>query len=156
MQLFIRTNIEIAASREAVFDLVSDSRNFARLFRAFGPIPGVERVELLPNSEGALEHRYVHMSDSSRIEERVLVVERPRLYRYCWLSRPKPPLHLLVRSAETEWRFEPAGAGTRLLWTYEFETSLLAYPATFLFSKLFERWMTQALARIKDAASSDR
>jgi uncharacterized protein YndB with AHSA1/START domain len=153
MKLSIRTQLDIAASRETVFDLVSNSRNFARFFRPFGPIPGVDRVELLPTGEGELEHRAVFMSDASRIEERVLVLDRPRLYRYRWLTRPTPPLHLLMQTAQTEWRFEPAGARTHLLWNYEFElTSRLVYPAAWLFSKLFERWMIQALARIRDAA----
>ena len=58
-----------------------------------------------------------------------------------------------MRRVESEWSFEPAGTGTRVLWIYEFElTSPLAYPAAFLFTKLFERWMIQALACIKDAA----
>jgi uncharacterized protein YndB with AHSA1/START domain len=152
MQLIVHTDAEMAASPETVFDLVSDSRNLPRFFRALGPIPGVDTVELLPTNDGGLEHRYVHMSDGSRVEERVLALDRPRLYRYRWLSRPKPPLHLLVRTAQTDWRCEPAGTGTRLLWNYEFElTSPWVYPTAFLFSKLFERWMFQALARIKQS-----
>jgi uncharacterized protein YndB with AHSA1/START domain len=152
MHVLVRTSIPIAASPETVFDVVSNSRNFPRFFHALGPIPGADRVELLPSSDGALERRYVHMSDGSRVEERDLEVDRPRRYRYRWLSRPKPPLHLLVRSAESDWRVEPAGEGTRLRWNYDFElTSRLAYPAALVFSKLFERWMIQGLARIKDA-----
>jgi hypothetical protein len=150
MQTQVRAQLTVAATPEAVFDLVADSQNFVHFFRPLGPIPGVLRCDTLPGSPGALEHRNVHMTNGSVTEEQVTVSDRPTLYRYRWLSRPIAPLHWLIRAADSSWYFEPTRSGTRLSWTYTFTlTSPLAYPAAILFCQIFKRWMAAGLERIK-------
>ena len=150
MKLCISTEIDVEAAAEAAFDFISDSRNLARFVRPLGPIPGVERCETMDSNAEALERRDVHMTDGTITEEQVVAFERPRHYRYRWLSPPQAPLHWLIRTAESDWVCGAVASGTRIHWTYELTlTSPLAYPATWLFALLFKRWMLAALARVK-------
>jgi hypothetical protein len=64
------------------------------------------------------------------MREEITVQERPRAYRYRWLNPPAAPFSLMVRGAESDWTFRPAGAGTAVDWTYTFElTTPLGLPA---------------------------
>jgi hypothetical protein len=150
MQIRVAAAVEVERPPGEVYDFAVAEASFPRLVHALGPIPGIVRVEMeggRPLERGA--HRRVTMSDGSEVLEEVLDAERPRRHRYRWLRPPAPPFNLLVRTGEGDWRFSPAGGGTRVDWTYTFDlTSPLVYPLAAAALALFRRWMQRALDRI--------
>ncbi|MFE0677202.1 SRPBCC family protein [Streptomyces sp. NPDC058867] len=93
----------ISAPPEAVFhSLASDVPGWARWF------PAVTRAE--PVADG----RRITLRGGVRFEETVLAADAPRVYAYRVDATNAPGLRALVE----EWRLEPAGAGTRVRWTF--------------------------------------
>jgi hypothetical protein len=155
MQVQTRARIEIPLLPERAFDLAVADETFPRTLRGYGPIPGLARVETVGGAPVAGATRRVSMTDDSVIVEELLEHERPRRHRYRWLEPPAPPFSLLVRSAEGDWKFSPAGAGTSIEWTYRFElTSPLVLPLAAPVVWLFRRWMERGLARLRDLAAA--
>ncbi len=150
-----RASIDIARPVEEVFDLATDLNRLPEYMTKVGPIPGVLGVEMVDGqTPRAGARRRVRMSDRSTIGEEVVSLDRPTRHGYRWLNPPALPFSLIVRGAEADWRFTPAGSGTRIDWTYRFTLStFLVYPMAALIVALFRRWMTNALERIARAAS---
>lgn len=154
MQLRTQAAVDLAAPRDAVFDHVTADRAMETLFVGYGPIPRVLRAEMVGGramGEGAV--RRVHMSDGSAVDEEIREHARPQRHRYRLVSGIKPPLALLVKWAEGDWKFLPAagGAATRIEWDYTFELTTplvapLALPVVHLF---FRTAMERCLARVK-------
>lgn len=153
MHIEASARLDIAAPPQQLFDLTTDCRALPRFVRPSGPIPGVDRAEMLDNAApavGAL--RRVTLTDGTTVDEEIVALTRPSLHRYRWVQPPAPPFSLLVRSALATWSFQSLGAGdgTRLIWTYRFElSSPLALPAAYLLKLVFERWMRQSLAQVR-------
>ena len=60
------------------------------------------------------------LTDGGAVTERLTTVERPTAFGY-QISEIKGPLKTLVGAVEGEWRFEPAGTGTRITWSWVIE-----------------------------------
>jgi len=150
-----RACAEIAASPEAVFDLVVDYNNCPDFFQSWGPIPGVVDAEVWADRADGRPRRTLKLSDGSIHGEEMLVLERPCRYEYRWLNPPLAPLNFIVRTAEAHWAFQAIndGAHTRIVFTYDFELSLpLAYPFALVLRALVNRWMVAALERVRQAS----
>jgi hypothetical protein len=130
MQVQTRATVTVAAPADKAFRLATDLSEFHRYFKGSGPIPAVLKVEWHPGAQpvpGA--RRDVHNSDGSVIVEELIELAPPARHRYRLVSGFKPPFSFLVEYAEGDWRFTPAGTGTRIDWHYAFKLrSPLALP----------------------------
>lgn len=151
MHLDLDVHFEVSAAPERVFNVTCDERNMPSFFRRFGPIPGVTAHEAAVPHSGELGRRTLTLTDGSSMVEVILARDPPHRYRYRWANAPAPPLNMLVRGAEADWRFTAAGVGgTRIDWRYRFLlTSPLALGPALVVRALFRRWMYAALGRIK-------
>jgi hypothetical protein len=154
MRIQTRASIEIPAAPERVFDLVVDHGNSPRFFRRWGPIPGVVRCAALAESGAGRLRRTLELTDGSTLEEEILMLARPHSYQYRWLNPPAAPLNLVVRTAETHWAFQALQSGqTRVVWTYDFELRFsFAYPFAVGLCAMFNRWMVEALERVRQTS----
>lgn len=152
MQISVVAAVDVARPPDAVYDFAVADENLPRLLHAFGPIPGIARIQMQggrPLEKGA--RRTVWMTDRSEVLEEIVAAERGRRHCYRWLGPPAAPFNLLVTTAEGDWRFTPRGAGTRIEWTYTFTLSTpLVYPFAALLMTVFRRWMQRGLDRIPE------
>ena len=150
MKLSTRARVHVPRSPEQVFDVAV--RELPALLQKYGPIPGVDHIELLEGTTPVTgSRRRVTMTDGSVIQEEVLELTRPRRHNYRWLNRPKFPFSLIVKTAEADWIFTPESGGTTVEWTYPFPlTSPLVFLQARLAVALFKRWMQRALDRLRD------
>ncbi|SER69948.1 Carbon monoxide dehydrogenase subunit G [Streptomyces sp. yr375] len=96
---------EVAASPEQVFRaLAEDVSGWSEWF------PAVSSIEPLDDGAG----RDVRVKGGVRLRETVLVAKAPEVYAYRVDVANAPGLRALVE----EWRLTPAGAGTRVQWTF--------------------------------------
>ncbi|WP_460061860.1 SRPBCC family protein [Streptomyces sp. YKOK-I1] len=96
---------DLSAAPERVFHaLASDVSGWAVWF------PAVSSAE--PLDEGA--GRDVRLRGGTRFRETVLAAKEPELYAYRVDVTNAPGVRALVE----EWRLAPAGAGTRVRWTF--------------------------------------
>src|SRR5690242_5393072 len=117
MKLSVSARIEIPKPPEQVFDLAVSCDGLVEFLRPVGLIPGVAKAEMQGGAKletGAC--RTVTMTDRSRMDEEVILFERPKRHVYRWVNRPAPPFSLLVRAGEGDWTFTPSGRGTRVDW----------------------------------------
>ena len=136
----------IDAPIDAVFALSVDPARFPALFTGMGPIPAL--VSITPDAAPAVgSTRQLLSADRSRLTERIVAWDPPRLHRYV-LEGFAPPLAWLVRAGTAEWRLEPRGDGSFVRWTYAFElTTPLAWP---LAAPLLTVFMQGAMVRCLD------
>ncbi|QJS99924.1 SRPBCC family protein [Streptomyces asoensis] len=96
---------EVSAPPEVVFRaLAEDVSGWAEWF------PAVTSVQPLDDGAG----RDVRLRGGTRFRETVLVAKEPELYAYRVDVTNAPGVRALVE----EWRLSPAGAGTRVQWTF--------------------------------------
>ncbi|MFG3029817.1 SRPBCC family protein [Streptomyces sp. NPDC048253] len=96
---------EVSAPPELVFRaLAEDVSGWAEWF------PAVRSVQPLDDGAG----RDVRLRGGTRFRETVLVAKEPELYAYRVDVTNAPGARALVE----EWRLTPAGAGTRVQWTF--------------------------------------
>src|SRR5688572_15193984 len=126
----------IDAPLDAVFALSVDPARFPSLFTGMGPIPAL--VSITPDTPPAVgSTRQLVSADKSRLTERIVAWDPPRLHRYV-LEGFAAPLAWLVRAGTAEWRLEPRDGGTFVRWTYDFElTTPLAWPLAAPLLKIF-------------------
>ena len=136
---------------EAVFALALDAARFPEFFTGYGPIPAVCAV--IPHAAPAVgSTREIHNSDGSRLAESITAFDPPRHHAYT-LTGLRPPFSWLVGAGHADWRFEPAGTGTRITWRYRWAlTSPLAWP---LAAPLLRLAMRGAMARCLAAMAAD-
>ena len=117
---------------EAVFDYATNLEHLPRLFRGAGPVPSIEKAEVIGGGEQRVgARRRIHNGDGSVLEEEVLELDRPRSHRYSLYGDFQGLVRFLVRKGGGHWTFEPVEGGheTRVRWAYHFElTSPLALP----------------------------
>ena len=102
-----------------VFDVLTPS-DPSRFYPRFGVIPAVVAVTDQNGAWDAVgQTRMLHLSDRSTVVETTTDVDRPAFFAYelTDFTRVFGPL---VDHARAEWRFEPAGGGTRITWSYTF------------------------------------
>src|SRR5687768_5755689 len=136
----------IDAPIDAVFALSVDPARFPAMFTGMGPIPAL--VSITPDAPSAVgSTRQLLSADKSRLTERIVAWEPPRLHRYV-LSGFAAPLAWLVRAGSAEWRLAGRDGGTGVRWSYAFElTTPLAWPVAAPLLKIF---MQGAMARCLD------
>lgn len=143
MDLDLIAEQHVDGAPEAVFALALDPARFPEFFTGYGPIPAVRSV--IPHAPPAAgSTREIHNGDGSRLSERITVLDPPRRHAYT-LTGLRPPFAWLVRAGHADWRFEPAGTGTRISWHYRWElSSPLAWPVA---APLLRLCMRRAMAR---------
>ena len=136
----------IDASADDVFALSVDAQRFPALFTGMGPIPALRSiVPDAPSAVGAT--RRLTSADGSRLVERIVAWEPPRLHRYV-LEGFAPPLAWLARAGTAEWRLADRDGGTQVRWTYDFAlTSPAAWPIA---APLLTVFMQGAMRRCLD------
>ncbi len=124
--------VVVAGPPEAVFDYATDLDNLPKLFRGAGPVPSIEKAEVIgggPHEVGC--RRRIHNGDGSVLEEELLELDRPRSHRYSLYGDFQGLAAYLVRDGGGHWTFEPVDGGskTRVRWAYHFElTTPLVLP----------------------------
>jgi uncharacterized protein YndB with AHSA1/START domain len=156
MQITLNLETDVSAAPEKVFSLACDDVNLPRFFHKLGPIPGVTGCTALPSEPGEVARRKVLLTDGTSMVEIILEREQPSSQRYKWGHPPAPPLHVLIRGAEAQWRLQSSADGsTHITVRYRFDlTSRLALPAGLVLRALFARWLAAALRRIKRQAEA--
>lgn len=151
MKVLLRTERTIHATPEAVYLLTLDAQRFPALFAGFGPIPGLRKITLNgPLAVGAT--RDLEDKSGLVLNERIDLLEPGRRHAYT-LSGLHPPLAWLARLGHADWHFMPSNAGTRVVWTYDFElTSPLAWPLAW---PLLQGFMRVAMQRCLDAMARE-
>lgn len=121
---------------EQVFRCSVDPIGFPTLFRGFGPIPALTRIEL-DQPLGAGVTRHVHSADGAVMLESVRMYDPPYRHAYTLLGI-KAPLSWLVSAGHADWRFDSSELGTLVHWHYRFElTSPIVWPLAFPLLRLF-------------------
>jgi hypothetical protein len=124
-------SIVVPGPREAVFARAVAPDEMPKIVRGWGPVPGLERVEVLDG--GPLEVgkvRRIHNTDGSTLDEEILVLDPPSTHAYRLYGDFRGIAKLLVREGQGRWSFvEIADDQTEVSWRYEFTlTSALAWP----------------------------
>lgn len=161
MLLHCTVRATLPAPPQAAFDLSADPARFPALFRGFGPVPGLRRIELdAPLAVGCT--RRVYSTDGQQLTERVTELQRPDLHAYA-LNGLRPPLAWLAGDTQARWTFAPADGGCVVEWRYTFAArSALTAPlaALVLFGAMRPamqrclRAMAHALAQAPAAAGA--
>jgi len=157
----VRTNarIDIAADREAVFDMATDPDRFHEYFTGYGPVPAIDSVQNVDGeATGPGTVRRVHNCDGSVIEEHMDEFVRPERQRYRLVKGFAAPFSLMIASGEGFWTFEERGDATRITWRVAFTLrSPLAWPVAAPIVGIFMRGaMARCLANIRAAVESQR
>jgi hypothetical protein len=136
----------IDAPIDTVFALSVDPARFPSMFTGMGPIPAL--VSITPDSPSAVgSTRQLVSADRSRLTERIVAWEPPRLHRYV-LGGFAAPLAWLVRAGTAEWRLAERDGGTSVQWTYDFELGTpLAWPLAAPLLKIFMQGAMQRCLR---------
>lgn len=136
----------IDAPIDAVFALSVDPARFPAMFTGMGPIPAL--VSITPDAPSAVgSTRQLLSADKSRLTERIVAWEPPRLHRYV-LSGFAAPLAWLVRAGTAEWQLAERDGGTFVHWTYDFEiTTPLVWPLAAPLLKIFMQGAMQRCLR---------
>lgn len=143
MAVHLAADRRFDASIDAVFALSVDPQRFPATFVGMGPIPAL--TSITPDAPSAVgSTRQLVSADGSRLTERIVAWEPPRLHRYV-LSGFGAPLAWLVRAGTAQWTLSERDGGTAVHWTYDFElTSPLVWP---LAAPLLKVFMQGAMAR---------
>ncbi|HVH97994.1 MAG TPA: SRPBCC family protein [Enhygromyxa sp.] len=124
-------SIVVPGPREAVFERAFALAEMPKLLRGWGPVPGVERAELLDGGEYAVgKVRRIHNTDGSSLDEEILEYDPPSAHAYRLYGNFRGLAKLLVIEGRGDWSFVVLGPSrTEVTWRYEFTlTSPLAFP----------------------------
>jgi hypothetical protein len=141
----------VPAELERSFDLVLTEplpHIFSRRYGPFGPVSEVR--EQSGDAWGTVgQTRRIVLSDGGAVTERLTRVDRPEVFGY-ELSEVKGPLKAFVSTIAGEWRFEPAGTGTRITWTWVLEpASSVSRYALPVLGRLWRGYARQALEEVE-------
>ena len=151
------TGYRVSASRsvpvevERAFDVVIVEplpRIFSRRYGPFAPIREVrDQTGDVWGTVG--QSRRVVLTDGGAVTERLTVVDRPTVFGY-EISEIKGPFKALVSTVAGEWRFDAAGTGTRVTWTWVLEpSSTVGRYALPLLARLWRGYARQALEEVE-------
>src|SRR5690606_26310579 len=83
LRAFDSETIGVPAPRGAVFERAVALDWMPKLLRGWGPVPGVERAELLDEGDYAVgKTRRIHNTDGSSLNEEILLHEPPSAHSY--------------------------------------------------------------------------
>ncbi|HLT35480.1 MAG TPA: SRPBCC family protein [Enhygromyxa sp.] len=131
MKVFNTESIVVPGARAEVFERAFSLAEMPKLLRGWGPVPGVERAELLDAGGYAVgKIRRIHNTDGSSLDEEILVHEPPSAHSYRLYGDFRGLAKLLVSEGRGDWRFVALDdARTEVSWRYQFTlTSPLAWP----------------------------
>jgi hypothetical protein len=118
----VSSSCSVPVDLERAFDVVLAEplpRIFSRRYGPFGPVSEVR--DQTGDGWGTVgQSRRIVLSDGGEVTERITAVDRPTSFGY-QLSEIKGPLKAFVSTVAGEWRFEPAGTGTRITWSWVLE-----------------------------------
>src|SRR3954468_4790533 len=118
----VSSSCSVPVDLERAFDVVLAEplpRIFSRRYGPFGPVSEVR--DQTGDGWGTVgQSRRIVLSDGGEVTERITAVDRPAPFGY-QLSEIKGPLKAFVSPVAGEWRFEPAGTGTRITWSWVLE-----------------------------------
>lgn len=152
MKVHCQAETFVAAPLRPVFAMTVDPIRFPEFFTGYGPIAGIESVEVdAPLRPGSI--RRVRGKDGSQLSEKVTVLDPPLRHAYV-LTGFGSPFSWLVRRGEADWTAKATGDGTWLRWDYHFTlSSPLALPLAWPLLKLC---MTRAMRRcLANMAAAD-
>jgi hypothetical protein len=150
--------VSVAAHRtypvpvEDAFDVVAPAPLPTIFRRRYGPLPPVREVR--DQSGGAWatavgQTRTVVTTDRGTMREELVTLDRPRRFGY-ELTQITGPMAPLVERVEGEWRFEPAGTGTRVTWAWVLHPrSGATAPVVRLLARWWRSYARQALEEIE-------
>ncbi len=122
------------------------------LFRRwYGPIPPISRI-LNQTADWSTvgESRTIVLTGGGSMREELTNIDPPRAFGYT-LTEIKGPMAPLVGLIEGEWRFDPAGTGTKVTWKWVlYPRSRLAAPALPVFGLLWRGYARQALEDLSE------
>lgn len=135
----------------AVFACAVDPARFPAMFRGFGPVAGITRIDYA-DAPAMGARRRVTFTDGSSLQETVTAWDEPVRHAY-QLTGFRPPMSWLVREGNADWRFRAQGSDADVTWSYVFTLSgVLAWP----FAKPLLAWcMGTAMRRCLDALAID-
>lgn len=122
------------------------------LFRRwYGPIPPVKAVrDQTGDWDAAGQTRTVSLTGGGSMQERLTAVDAPHSFSY-ELSRVTGPMSPLAGHIDGEWRFEPAGTGTRVTWRWVIHPrSRWSAPALPVLGRLWRGYARQALEDLSE------
>jgi len=153
MQITVAATENCPAPIETVFATLVNPERFPPMFRGFGPVAGIKRIELGQHLAAGAERR-VFLDDGAMLTETVTALSAPKHHGYV-LRGFVAPMSWLVRQGEADWQLNSTEHGTRVTWNYRFTlTSPLAAPVAF---PLLRWFMATAMRRcLKALARSTR
>jgi hypothetical protein len=92
--------------------------------------------------------RTVRTSDGGAMRETLTELDRPGRFGYR-IDEIRGPMRPLVTHLDGRWTFEPAGAGTRITWSWELTpTSALTAPLVRVVGRMWHEYARRALAEL--------
>jgi uncharacterized protein YndB with AHSA1/START domain len=154
MKIKTKASIHINAPQEKVWEYITNAENFPKYFLGWGPIPGVEKIEIISDETTITEgmKQRVATTDGRVAEEQFLSVRKPEYFDYEVLSGFDFPFNFFVRKGGASWIILPDDTGNTVTWNYYFDlTSSLISPIGALLVKFFfKHAMAAALKRVKE------
>ena len=138
-------------SVEAAYDAVLTTplpTIFSHRYLAIAPIADVEGQEG-PWGISVGQTRTIKLADGATMSETLTVLDRPHRFGYT-IGNVKGMMKPLVAAATGEWRFEPAGTGARVTWSWDVTpTKQLGRAAMPVFVRLWAGYARQAMDEIE-------
>ena len=116
----------------------------------YGPLPPVRDVQDQVGTWGTVgQTRTIRLADGGTMREELTVVDRARSFGY-EITEVSGPMKPLVAAVGGEWRFDPAGTGVRITWTWTVQpASTLAGYAMPVFARFWQGYARLTLARVE-------
>jgi hypothetical protein len=150
--LHVEASRTYPVSVEHAYDVVAPAPLTTIFRRRYGPLPPVREVRDQTGGAWASspgQTRTVVTTDRGTMREELLTLDRPHRFGY-ELTGITGPMAPLVERVEGEWRFEPAGTGTRVTWAWVLHPrSAVAAPAVRLVARWWKGYARQALEEIE-------
>lgn len=146
-----RVDSELEAAFDAVVPIPLE-----QVFTGFGPLPAVVGADEVgaPWGSAVGQSRTVRLAGGGRLQETILEVGRPGLFRY-EVVPTHGPLRLIVRRIEGRFIFSPSEAGgTVIRWTYVFRPRRGAHPAVRALAPIWRRYADQVMERLARAVAA--
>ncbi len=119
---------------------------FSRRFAVLPPITHTEQSGVWGT---AGENRRIFLAGGGSLTETLLTVQRSESFTYR-LTEITGPTSLIAEAIDGEWRFSPAGTGTRITWRWTVHpSSKVAAVAMPLFERMWQGYARAALDEIE-------
>jgi uncharacterized protein YndB with AHSA1/START domain len=135
----LQVTLELAASPTAIFDALIDCGAWPTWFI---DCLGCSWLSNGTPGEGSVREIRLKLV---RAKERILAAEPGRRFAFTVLESSGPPL---VKALLEDFRLEPLGGGTRLIWTMDYRPTPLGWLLQPVFRRLFRRTLVQSFAAL--------